>query len=73
MLADDLALARPGDGVSLTLTFDSAPQVRRAFDALADDGRVVHPLHSTTCSSCQGVVVDRFGVRWGLMTEQTEH
>lgn len=23
-------------------------------------------------SSCRGVFVDKFGIRWGIMTEQTE-
>jgi len=61
-----------GTAVSLTITFDTAEEVMNAFSALQEDSTIVYPLHSTTYSSCIGVLVDRFGIRWGLMTEQTE-
>ncbi len=56
----------------LTLTFDSADDVRRAYDALSKGCTIVYPMQSTTYSSCMVSLIDRFGVRWGLMTEQTE-
>lgn len=55
----------------LTLTFDSADQVKKAYEALKDGGTVLVPMHSTTYSSCMVSLIDMFGVRWGLMTEQT--
>lgn len=74
MLADEMEPANAlSSAIFLTITFDIAEEVRKAFDVLVKEGgRVFYPLHSTTYSSCCGSVVDRFGVRWGLMTEQTE-
>ncbi len=61
-----------GTALFLTVTFDEAPQVLRAYDALKDGATVLWEPHATTYSSCFTSLVDRFGVRWGLMTEQTE-
>jgi len=52
--------------------FDTKEEVERAFAVLADGGEALVPLRRTTYSSCVGNVIDRFGVRWGLLTEQTE-
>lgn len=70
MLADDMSIdGHEVTSIFLTLTFDTADEVRCAFGKLAEDGRILNPLTSTTYSSCMGAVVDRFGFRWGLMTE----
>ena len=63
----------PGTANFLTLTFDTAEEVRHAFHLLEAEGTVIYPLRSTTYSSCMGTVKDKFGFRWGLMTEQTEN
>ncbi|MNI76342.1 hypothetical protein D3C73_1325670 [compost metagenome] len=74
MLADEIGLEAPGNlPLFLTLTFGTAEEVRQAYEALLEGGgRVIHPLRSTTYSSCMASVTDPFGFRWGLMTEQTE-
>lgn len=73
MMADDLEQERQEvTALFLTLTFETKEEVRRAFEILSEEGRVFYPLKSTTYSSCMGTVVDKFGFRWGLMTEQTE-
>ena len=56
----------------LALTFEEAPQVMRAYEALLEGGTVIHPPRNTTYSSCICSIIDRFGIRWGLMTEQTQ-
>lgn len=73
MFADDLA-GKPPQGCPpfLTVTFDTATEVERAYEALREGATILVPMHSTTYSSCMGSLIDRFGVRWGLMTEQTE-
>lgn len=53
----------------LTVTFDTDEEVKSAFDALSEGGSIIYPLAKTTYSSCRGVLVDRYGFRWGLMTE----
>jgi PhnB protein len=63
---------RKGNALFLTLTFDRREEVLSAFDHLSPGGTVLVPPRATTYSSCATTLVDRFGIRWGLMTEQTE-
>lgn len=73
MLSDEIGLDPPkSTSLFLTVTFETADQVQQAYEVLANGGSVIHPLRSTTYSSCMASVVDKFGFRWGLMTEQTE-
>ena len=58
--------------MKLTVTFDCAEDVKNAYELLKDGATIVNPMQSTTYSSCLVSLVDRFGVCWGLMTEQTE-
>lgn len=53
----------------LTVTFDTADEVRKAYEVLEAGGSVIYPLQSTTYSSCMASLIDKFGFRWGLMTE----
>lgn len=58
--------------LSLTVTFDTSDEVKKAYDVLKEGSTTIYPLRSTTYSSCEVVFIDKFGFRWGLMTEQTE-
>jgi len=62
----------PGHTVSLVVTFDSAPEVKKAYGVLEKGATIIHELQTTTYSSCFVSLIDRFGIRWELMTEQTE-
>lgn len=62
----------PSPSSSLTVTFDTKEEVLRAYEALKEGCTILNPVHSTTYSSCIVVLMDKFGFRWGLMTEQTE-
>ena len=73
MLSDDPGLTLPVENpLSLVVTFETADEVRNAYEILAKDGEILQPLHKTTYSSCAVSLRDRFGMRWELMTEQTE-
>ncbi|MDR2514551.1 MAG: VOC family protein [Christensenellaceae bacterium] len=73
MLSDEeLATPRQGVPVSLCLSFGTAGEVQAAFDLMKEGARIVHPMQSTSYSSCFVSLIDRFGLRWELMTEQTE-
>ena len=61
-----------GTSVFLTVTFEDAESVKRAYEALKKGSTIVYPMVSTTYSSCFVSLIDKFGVRWALMTEQTE-
>lgn len=58
--------------LSLTITFETKEEVISAYDVLKEGSTTIYPVHSTTYSSCIVVFIDKFGFRWGLMTEQTE-
>ena len=56
----------------LTLMFDTKEEVQRAYEVMKEGSKTIYPMEATPYSSCRVVFVDRFGIRWGLMTEQTE-
>jgi len=58
--------------LSLLITFETAEAVKRAYGIMADGATIIYPMQSTTYSSCFVSLVDKFGMRWELMTEQTE-
>lgn len=55
-------------GFSLTLPVASEAEADRLFDALAEGGQVQMPLAKTFFSPRFGVVADRFGVSWMVVT-----
>lgn len=67
----DLVL-KPGYALSLTVTMETKDDVEKAFEALKDGAEIIYSLHTTTYSSRTCSLVDKFGFRWIIMTEQTE-
>lgn len=73
MLCDNLDVNLvKSTALSLTITFDTKEEVKRAYEKLQEDSQTIYPMQSTSYSSCMVVFIDKFGFRWGLMTEQTE-
>ncbi len=74
IMFSDVIEGEPTKGIALflTITFEDAASVKRAYEVLKEGGTLLHPMVSTTYSSCFVSLVDRFGIRWVLMTEQTE-
>lgn len=73
MMCDNMDIPfAPSLSLSLVVTLDTKDEVLRAYDVLREGCTIVYPVHSTTYSSCEVVLVDKFGFRWGIMTEQTE-
>ncbi|NLG90064.1 MAG: VOC family protein [Clostridiaceae bacterium] len=62
----------PGNSLSLVVTFDTADEVKKAYNLLKNGAVIISPMRSTTYSSCFVSLIDKFGMRWELMTEQTE-
>ncbi|MBR3764071.1 MAG: VOC family protein [Clostridia bacterium] len=56
----------------LTLMYDTKEEVHRAWAAIREGSTVIYPLAATPYSAARVVFVDRFGIRWGLMTEARE-
>ena len=69
MLSDGRAMGNPVfQGVSLSLEVPSEAEADRLFDALAEGGQVQMPMGRTFFSPRFGMVADRFGVSWMIVT-----
>lgn len=56
----------------LTIMCDTREEVQSAYEIMKEGSRTIYPMEATWYSSCRVVFVDRFGIRWGIMTEQAE-
>lgn len=56
----------------LTVMFDTKEEVQRAYEVMKEGSQTIYPMEATPYSSCRVVFVDKFGIRWGIMTEHTE-
>jgi PhnB protein len=56
------------EGISLTLAASSDAQAQKIFSALAVEGKVMMPLGKTFFASQFGMLTDRFGVAWIVLT-----
>lgn len=56
----------------LTIMYDTKEEVQRAYSIMKEGSTTIYPMEATPYSSCRVVFVDKFGIRWGIMTEQTE-
>jgi len=72
LASDGHCLGQPnfqGFGLSITVADDAA--ATRRYQALADGGQVVMPLGKTFFASQFGMVADRFGVTWMIISPAT--
>jgi len=58
------------EGVSLSLSAANDAEAQKLFAALADGGKVNMPLTKTFFSPSFGMLTDRFGVSWMIITLQ---
>ena len=56
----------------LTIMCATKEEVQQAYALMKDGSQTIYPMAATPYSSCRVAFVDRFGIRWGIMTEQTE-
>lgn len=42
------------------------------YEIMKEGSKTIYKMEATPYSSCRVVFVDKFGIRWGIMTEQTE-
>ena len=69
MASDGRSMGKPVfQGVSLSLSVPSEGEADRLFNALAEDGQVQMPIGKTFFSPRFGMVADRFGVSWMVIT-----
>ena len=76
-IGDTVVLASDGQGAgaadfsgfSLSLTASSDAEAERFFAALSDGGTVQVPMASTPFASRLGLLADRFGVPWTVVSQ----
>jgi PhnB protein len=72
MASDGRCMGNPAfQGVSLSLDVASEAETDRLFNALGEGGQVQMPIGNTFFSPRFGMVVDRFGVSWMIVTTPT--
>jgi PhnB protein len=72
MASDGRCTGQPTfQGVSLSLDVASETEADRLFNALAEGGQVQMPIGKTFFSPRFGIVADRFGVSWMIVTSPT--
>jgi len=54
--------------LGLLMYFDSDDELKTACEILADGGKIISPIQSTTYCTAYVVVEDKFGVCWELMS-----
>lgn len=55
----------------LMIMYDTKEEVQKAYEIMKEGSKTIYPMEATPYSSCRVVFVDKFGIRWGIMTEQT--
>lgn len=69
MASDGRATGNPVfQGFSLSLSVPNDAEAERLFNALSEGGKVEMPLAKTFYASSFGMVADRFGVGWMVIT-----
>ena len=56
----------------LTVMLDTKEEVQKAYEIMKEGSKTIYQMEATPYSSCRVVFIDKFGIRWGIMTEQTE-
>jgi PhnB protein len=69
LMASDCVGGQPYEGMkgfSVALSYETADEARRVFDALADGGNIIMQLQPSFFAETFGMVIDRFGVPWTI-------
>lgn len=64
LMASDSPNDESKKGFSLSLIYDTVPDARRIFDALAEGGQTTMAFQKTFWAEGFGMLVDRFGTPW---------
>ena len=67
LMASDSMVGHPYEGMkgfSLSLTYPTAADAQKVFDALVQGGKVTMPMQKTFWAEGFGMLVDRFGTPW---------
>ena len=73
LMASDSTPDRPsaqGNNLWVSVNFDNAPEIDKAFAALSENAKINLPLQQTFWAARFGMLTDKFGVNWMLNLEQ---
>ena len=56
-------------GVMVVLNFETVAQAERAFNGLAEDGKINMPIGESFWAKRFGMLIDKFGCPWGINGE----
>lgn len=72
MLSDDMPGSKLsfGEGMWACVSHEDLDKLRFTFDALSQGGEVVSPMQETFFSPLYGMVRDKFGVGWMIMSSE---
>lgn len=70
MFSDIIAFqVETGNSFFCVITCDTKEEVEELYRKMETDSTVLKPLHGTTYSSATANLIDKFGIRWAIMTE----
>ena len=58
-----------GNNFFCVILCDTKQEVENIYRKLEKDSKIIEPLHATTYSSAITNLIDKFGIRWAIMTE----
>lgn len=71
LLASDASkdqVRNPGDNIEVAVQVDSEADAERIFSKLGQGGNITMPLSETFFSPKFGMLIDRFGIKWIIVT-----
>lgn len=70
MMSDGLKQSERDGPIALSVVMHNRSVQAQIFESLADGGKVIMPLTDTFWGAHFGQVVDRFGIRWMLHSQE---
>ncbi|MCL2436606.1 MAG: VOC family protein [Clostridiales bacterium] len=67
-LTDGCEKPPTGDNHTFTVILETAEEVADVFNKLADRGEVIEPLGQQFWADLTGMLTDRYGVNWNVLT-----
>ena len=59
-----------GNGSFVCVELDNAGDIKSAFEALKEGGKVFYEVQETFWSKCYAELEDKFGLKWSIMIEE---
>jgi len=69
-MSDGAQSSFSGDNFSFMLVKDTADEVSDVYQKLSESGKIIEELAPTFWAARYGMIVDRFGVCWQVMTPE---